>query len=538
MRKNYRTVRTRLVLLTLWLAGTWFMVAAGSGCPSPAKLTPEDRRGDIEFLAHWARDYSPLVKLNEKYKGTPSYEALLPKYLEFAEQAQSDEEFYLVVSGYFHVIGASGHAYLVPDDFLKWCGAGTHLGIVNWGITPGQFEKARYWTRLEYRLSTRAHPPFQVMGKDGQYFTGDDWQYDGTSIPKGSEILRVNGMTCARYLDFVKESTLLKYDAYPKGWVDYFLMIVDEGPSFQGWQVDFGLPDGRTLEAFVPKVKGFPAPISAWSGTVETDENCTCIELTEEVGYVRIRSFLPDPLAYLFKEYIRKERKEIAAFLEQAQGRYKKLIIDVRNNGGGDGVYFRDNLIAPFLDEPVTWKHTAGIKRKFLAETKPSVLRFLRKDVSLMQVHAQEVKPPEGFDGAQWVFYEITRQVEPTDRYDFHGRFYVLINGGCASATDCYADAVKRTGLGTLVGRNTGGAGGAAYFTPPMVRLPASGMVFRMEADLGLNADGTFNEIVGTPPDVELPQAKPPASYTKEDLLQDEWIKWVLAGRQDRTDRE
>ncbi len=529
MRNEYGIDRVRRALRILALLGALSTASAMTGCSYTPKLTAEDRRRDIEFLARWARDYHPCVEVNEKYKGTPGYEALLPKYLEFAERAQSDEEFYLVVSGYFNVIGASGHAYLVPDNFLSACAAGTFLGLVNWGITPGQFEKARYWTKLEYRLSTRAHPPFRVVGKDGRYFSGDDWQYEGTAVPEGSEILKVNGMTCPRYLDFVKENTALKYDAYPKGWVDYFLMIIDEGPSFPGWQVDFALPDGNVLGAFVPKVKGFPAPISASSGTAETDENCTCVELTEEVGYVRIRSFLPDPLAYVFKEYIRKERKKVTAFLERAQGRYEKLIIDVRNNGGGDGVYFRDNLIAPLLDEPATWKHTVGIKRKFIAETKPSVLRFLRKDAGLMQVHAQEVEPPTGFDGAQWVFYEITRQVEPADRYDFHGRLYILINGGCASATDCYADAVKRTGMGTLVGRRTGGAGGAVYFTPPMVRLPRSGMVFRMEADLGLNPDGTFNELVGTAPDIELPQARPPASFTKEDLLQDEWIKRIIA---------
>jgi hypothetical protein len=69
-----------------------------------------------------------------------------------------------------------------------------------------------------------------------------------------------------------------------------------------------------------------------------------------------------------------------------------------------------------------------------------------------------------------------------------------------------------------------------------MVRLPASGMIFRLEADLDVNPDGSFNELVGTSPDVELPPAKPPATFTKEDLLKDEWIKWVLADAEDHAD--
>ena len=185
MRNEYGIGRIQHAFQMLALLGALLTVSAASGCSRIPQLTAADRRRDIEFLARWAKDYHPCVELNEKYKGTPGYEALLPKYLESAAQAQSHEEFYQVVSGYFNVIGASGHAYLLPDDFVKACGAGTLLGLVNWGITARQFQDARYWPKLAGNLSTRAHPPFRVVGKDGAYFTGDDWQYDVTAVPKG-----------------------------------------------------------------------------------------------------------------------------------------------------------------------------------------------------------------------------------------------------------------------------------------------------------------------------------------------------------------
>jgi hypothetical protein len=535
MRKNYRTVRTRLVLLTLWLAGAWFLAAAGGGCTSPPKLTPEDRREDIEFLAHWARDYSPLVKLNEKYKGTPSYEALLPKYVEFAEQAQNDEEFWQVVEGYFKIVGASGHAYLLPDSYLKWGGIGTFLGLVKMGITPGQFEQARYWPRLVNNLSTRAHPPFPVVSKEGRYFTGGDWQHEGTVVPKGAEILRVNGMSCSDYLDFIKTGTPLKYDPYPKNWADPYLMIIDEGSSFHGWQVDFGLPDGRTLSAFVPKVKGFPAPAQEKVHTQEPKENCTCLELTDDVGYIRIRSFMGHPLDVLFKSFIRHDGKKIRAFLARSHGKYRKLIIDVRNNGGGLPEYFYENLIRPFLDQPVTYQHEAGLRRRFLRDTSPAVLRQLRKPIMPRYVTGmKEVTPPEGFDEKEWVFYRITRRLEPSRRFAFTGEMYVLINGGCFSACDDYPSTVKRIGLATLVGQTTGGAGAIGYCMTPFVRLPRSGMIFALDIHLPRNPDGSFSALHGLEPDVKLPDTAPPRSFTKEDLLQDEWIKQVIAGLRTR----
>jgi len=507
---NIWTKRTAQLIVVFAILSTMF---GTGGCVSPPRLTAEDRRSDIEFLAHWARDYSPLVELNEKHKGIPSYEALLPKYAEFAEQAQSDEEFCLVVSQYFRIIGAYGHAYQLPDNALKWLSLGSLLGICKYGISSQQFEQARYWAKLAANLSIFAHPPFRVISREDRYFTDDDWQYDGTTVPKGSEILKVNGMPP-------------------------HLMIIEEGPSFNGWQVDFRLPDGADLSAFVPKVKGRPAPKKKKVHTTEPKDNCTCLELTDDVGYIRIKSFAGHPTD-IHNRYIKKERKVTSTFLEQSRGKYSKLIIDVRNNGGGDPAYFYDNLICPFLDQPVTYKYTVGLKRRFLEDTKPSVLHQLRKVAVLKhETGIKEVTPPEGFDAKEWIFYEITRRLEPSQRFPFKGDMYILINGDCYSACDDYANTIKRIGIAALVGQTTAGSGGIGYCAAPLVRLPQSGMIFRLDVHLPLNPDGSFSVLDGLEPDIELPDANPPKSITKEDLLEDEWIKWILADAQDRADRE
>ena len=84
-----------------------------------------------------------------------------------------------------------------------------------------------------------------------------------------------------------------------------------------------------------------------------------------------------------------------------------------------------------------------------------------------------------------------------------------------------------RIGMATLVGRNTGG-GATGYVAPPVVGLPASGMAFRVETDLVINQDGSYNEIGGTPPDIQLEPADPPKSITREELLKDEWVKKII----------
>ena len=177
----------------------------------------------------------------------------------------------------------------------------------------------------------------------------------------------------------------------------------------------------------------------------------------------------------------------------------------------------------------MTYRHTVGLKRKFLEDTKPSVLHQLRKVmVPKYVINIKEVIPPEGFDSKKWIFYEVTRRLEPTKLYTFNDKIFILINPGCFSACDDYANTIKRIGIATLAGRRTGGAGGIGYCMTPFVRLPQSGMVFALDIHLPLNPDGSFTALHGLEPDIELPDANPPKSITKEDLLKDEWIQKII----------
>jgi len=497
------------------LAALWVLLA--TGC-SP-NLTAEDRRADVGFLARWAKDYSPFVQLNEKHKGLPGCEDIQPKYLRLAEQAQSNKEFLHIVFGYFNLIGESGHGYM-PMEVQLLAGM---LGLAEHpGISATAFCKAMYWSKLLYKESF-VHPPFRVVHREGKYFTGNAWRYKGIDVPRGSEIINVNGMTCSSYLDSIQQNTWLRYVAGNVTWITRYLLVIDEGKDFRGWQVDFLIPDRTTRRTFVPKKKGLALPAPRTSYWLKGKRNCVCLELEDDVGYVRVHSFAG------FGKFIERDRRKIKKFLERSEGKYAKLIIDIRNNSGGGTYYWAENLVRPFLDHAVTYKQITGIKRKFISDTKQSDLKWLRGGASVYgyETQIEETEVPPGFGAKEWVFYEITRRLEPSNRYDFSGDIYVLINGGTFSAADDFADAIKRIGMATLVGQNTRG-GGTAYFNPVIVRLPVSGMMFILEADLLISPDGTFNELVGTKPDIELPACDLPESVTRENLLKDEWIKTII----------
>lgn len=484
------------------------------------QLTAEQRRLDMEYLANWAKHYSPTAALNEQYRGLPSYEALQPQYIELAEKAGDNKEFLQVVFGYFNLIGASGHGHLYPKEILAALMVESLLkGGKGWmDISWHQFSRGTYWAGLFQECFV--HPPFRIVHGQNEYATAEDWRTQGVTIPKDSRIVRVNGMTCNAYVQYLREETWLRYVAGNADWITEQLLVVHEGGDFKGWQVEFQLPDGSTRQSFVPARRGLPSPRS--TEFLDYDKgNCVCVELTDKVGYVRVKA-----LAHAFRKA---DQKRIRRFLEKSQGRYEKLIIDVRGNGGGSTFYVYETLIQPFLREPAVYKQTTGVRKKFLADADSAYVERLRAGVSTWawETNIEQTSPPTGFDANEWVFYEITRNVKPSQRYCFDGRMYVLTDGGTGSATETYADAIKRTALGTIVGQRTaGGLGG--YFMADTVRLPASGMIFRLEADLDINPDGSFQELAGTKPDVELPPCDLPEKSTKEELLKDEWVRKVI----------
>jgi len=227
------------------------------GCSPAPKLTAEDRRNNIGFLARWADEYSPFVELNEQLRGLPSYKALAPRYMQMAAEAKSDAEFYQVVYGYFSLLGVSGHGQLLPEQSLRGF---IHEARRRPGQLPSdQLKAGIYWAKLEER-SCFAHPPFRIIREGEVYRVGQDWRCQGRLIPRGTKISCVNGLTPGAYLAKLRKETWVRYIPRDTDWIAESRLTVHEGEGFRGWQVAFLLADETACEAFVPCRSGLADP--------------------------------------------------------------------------------------------------------------------------------------------------------------------------------------------------------------------------------------------------------------------------------------
>lgn len=284
------------------------------------------------------------------------------------------------------------------------------------------------WPYQEYQDLKEAGSltfPFHLDVFPEGVFLKYDYHFKDKALPKGSQLVSINGIDVeaifTKTQQFVggETETLRKHTVAGR-----FPMMLWAVFGFVG-QFDVELNvEGRTEHVSIVQGDDWQqdSPVSA-------GENADFIyqQLDDETGYLKVATFDVSP--DWFEEFVD------STFLKIKQQNVKQLIIDVRENMGGN-------------------TDTATYLARYLASSPFQMISSLRERLNADNRGVFNYRGEVGdVLTEQW-----DEWVEPVDvEHRFKGNAYVLISPLSYSSAIVFATAVKDNQLATLVGRETGG---------------------------------------------------------------------------------
>lgn len=172
------------------------------------------------------------------------------------------------------------------------------------------------------------------------------------------------------------------------------------------------------------------------------------------------------------------------------------LIIDLRENNGGSDLYWKDLIVKPNINDPVSSERYYFFNLSELNQNYISANEIYPKPISTAP------EPYLSYYRSLFSHYTVDRISFQTAENPYQGKIWILVNDKVYSASENFVMFCKNTGFATLIGTTTGGDGGIA--DPMLVSLPNSGLIVRFSAFYGTNADGSGNEATGTSPDIAI----------------------------------
>lgn len=305
------------------------------------------------------------------------------------------------------------------------------------------------------------------------------------TIPQDAEILSINGISSKELLETMMEYVSGERDFFRLERIDYeFPALFEMLYKSEKYDVAYQLKNGK---------KKFETTLysTAWEEMKpRMPKNSKKQVATPDYSFRLIEG---KPIAIMdFNRFNNPKNMQLFAdsmFLALREKNITNLIIDLRNNGGGNSavgdVLFRYVSPKPFLQ-----------MGKALMRITPTTLRLQGKQ-----------QPAPG-----WYFYnseENGKLIAPLTKEKGHyeGNVYLLISHHTFSSAGSFAWAFKQFDMGTVIGEESGGMnvsfGDILYY-----KLPVSGLYCTISFKRFWQYGASEKDIHGTLPDYEVPQAE------------------------------
>ena len=227
----------------------------------------------------------------------------------------------------------------------------------------------------------------------------------------------------------------------------------------------------------------------------DTSANMTLDTTNEGIAILKIKQMV-DP------QSVKEDEAVLDKFLKDKH-LYKALVIDIRQNYGGNAEYWQKFLLPKILPSQKSVTNHLFFKdspraKLILADDTLNVEAIKNVDISAIKLdHANDIK---NFD----YYIRDTISISPDESekdYGFDGNIYLLVDKAVFSAAEGMASFMKFSDAATLIGEESGGDG----LTLGVINdvMPNSGLVFTYTNTLGYAPDGTINAEEKTKPDIK-----------------------------------
>lgn len=202
--------------------------------------------------------------------------------------------------------------------------------------------------------------------------------------------------------------------------------------------------------------------------------NLHFLEKDSSIAVIKINGFKIGNYEKCYDEFFKKIKKY----------KSKTLILDIRNNGGGR-LSEISNLYSYLSDTTFVFVEKSEItsKTSLLYADYFKGSNFLTFPIKLIASPFYYsyilLKSKKSADGKY--YYSSNAKPKKIDENAFKGKIYVIINGGCFSASSIISSNLKGSKRATFVGGETGGAyNGTVAGRMPLIKMPNSKLKIRI----------------------------------------------------------
>lgn len=351
------------------------------------------------------------------------------------------------------------------------------VAAVNNGHTEISFPIASY---IGYAQAGGTLFPLEVAVEDGKYYIRKNFSAAEDILP-GDELLRINGQPIEEVMARIHQQISAERP--------YFKNVKMELYSFPRyyWQV-FGQQD--TFEVVI-KAGGREQPYTLPAVSLIEGFEAKREELLSDK---RILKLLPEA-AYLNPGNLSGDEQKYQQFIDSAfaviqQANSANLIIDLRNNGGGNDS-FSDYFVSYIADQPFYWC------KKLTLKTSSFLKEHVRRHNDTTAAYFRAILDHP--DGSYYAYEFEPYQPQPAAKR-FKGKVYVLVNRQSHSQSAVAAAQMQDYGFATIAGEETGDYP-SLYASQYQFELPRTGVVVHVAKGFILRVSGE-KESRGVIPDI------------------------------------